>query len=98
MSTPFFFPNQLPLAPDFKNPASSANQSRFLAGGFFNLCRHPVGFRTVVSLFAIFDLNGHGGTIVPIPKVTNQKLISSGDLIFFDISLKRPQFLPSCHC
>jgi|TARA_B110000495_G_C23028801_1_gene612029 hypothetical protein len=68
----FFFPDHFSIATNFKNPATTSHEINFLAGRSLNLSRHTVGFRTVVSLLAIFDLNGHKMIIAVIPSATNQ--------------------------
>ena len=60
MPAPLLLPNHSTVLPDFKNPTATANESHGFPGRFFNLCRHTVRFRAIVSLLAVFDLDGHG--------------------------------------
>lgn len=72
MPAAFLLPDHIAIPADFKNPSAPADQVDFQSGGFFNFSRHPVGFRTVVSLLAILDLDLHGLIIDHIPRSANQ--------------------------
>lgn len=76
LSALFFFPNHVGILANLKNSATSTNQNYFFTSSLFNLGRHTISFRTVISLFAIFDLNRHNVTIVTNTALTNENLSS----------------------
>jgi hypothetical protein len=63
MATPLLLPDHAPVSSDLKNPAATAHQGDFLSRRLFNLSRHTVGFRAVISLLAVFDLDLHEGNL-----------------------------------
>ena len=48
---------------DFEDSASSGDQFDFLPCHFLDFGRDPLGFRKVVSLGTVFDLDRHAGTM-----------------------------------
>ena len=59
MPAPLFFPDHLSILADLKDSSATPHQNDLLTCRFFDLSRHTVGFRTVVSLLAVFDLDFH---------------------------------------
>ena len=59
----FFLPEEGAVPADLEDAAAPFDEGDGLSAGFLDFSRHPVGFGAVVSLDAVFDLDGHAGRL-----------------------------------
>lgn len=70
----FLFEEEVTVFADFKDAALAGDEGDFLVGHGFDFSRHPVGFREVVSLGAVFNLDHGGEKMGDFGDLANEKL------------------------